>query len=207
MKKGDECIIGVSGINAVDNPGPCVGIARALKVDKELNARIVGLAYDAMEPGIYLDWLMDKCFVIPYPSSQKEALLQRLNYIKCTYGLDFIFPNLDSELPFYCQCRDEIEAMGIKLFVPNRHQLQLRGKDKLGDLAKHIGIDIPNTLVVNSYDRLMNGVKELGLPVMVKGSIYKTITPLGNRLWLRSPVLWSKPWITYRTIPSVNRTR
>jgi carbamoyl-phosphate synthase large subunit len=168
-----ECIIGVSGINAVDNPGPGVGVARALKEDKELNARVVGLAYDAMEPGIYLDWLMDKTYIIPYPSSRKEALLQRLAYIKSSYGLDFIFPNLDSELPFYSLCREEIEAMGIKLCVPDPEQLRLRGKDRLGEVAENIGIDIPRTLVVNSYGQLMDGVKELGLPVMVKGSLYK----------------------------------
>ena len=48
--------VAVSGINAVDNPGPGVGIAKSLKEgDKEL--RVFGLAYDAMEPGIYMDWL------------------------------------------------------------------------------------------------------------------------------------------------------
>lgn len=169
----NECIIGVSGINAVDNPGPGVGVARALKEDKKLNARIVGLAYDAMEPGIYLDWLVDKTFIIPYPSSRKEALLQRLAYIKSSYGLDFIFPNLDAELPFYSQCREEIEAMGIRLCVPDPDQLRLRGKDKLVDVAADIGIDIPRTLVVNSYGELMEGVNQLGLPVMVKGAFYK----------------------------------
>jgi len=29
--------IGVSGINAVDNPGPGIGVAKSLKEDKELN--------------------------------------------------------------------------------------------------------------------------------------------------------------------------
>ncbi|MGK5091422.1 hypothetical protein WDW89_05305 [Deltaproteobacteria bacterium TL4] len=64
----DEIIVGVSGINAVDNPGPGVGVARSLKEDPELNIKIVGLGYDAMEPGYYMDWLMDKptsCLILP----------------------------------------------------------------------------------------------------------------------------------------------
>lgn len=173
MENTKGCIIGVSGINAVDNPGPGVGVARALKEDKELNARIVGLAYDAMEPGVYMDWLMDKTYIVPYPSTSKDAMLQRLAYIKSSYGLDFIFPNLDAELPFYTRCREEIEAMGIKLFLPGPEQLRLRDKDKLGEVAANIGIDIPKTLIVNSYSDLMEGVKKLGLPVMVKGALYK----------------------------------
>ncbi|TVL96552.1 MAG: carboxylate--amine ligase, partial [Candidatus Brocadia sp. WS118] len=62
----NEIFVGVSGINAVDNPGPGVGVARSLKDDKELNIKIAGLAYDAMEPGIYIDWLIDKAFITPY---------------------------------------------------------------------------------------------------------------------------------------------
>ena len=47
-------VVGVSGINAVDNPGPGIGVARSLKEDGELDIEVVGLAYDAMESGIYM---------------------------------------------------------------------------------------------------------------------------------------------------------
>ncbi|MCP5046546.1 MAG: carboxylate--amine ligase, partial [bacterium] len=159
--------------NAVDNPGPGIGIARALKEDKDLNVRIVGLAYDAMEPGIYMDWLIDKTYILPYPSSPKEALFQRLAYIKSTYGLDFIFPNLDSELPFYTQYRQELEDMGIHLFVPGYEQLRLRDKARLPEVARTIGIDIPRTIVVNSYKEMVDGLNRMSMPVMVKGALYK----------------------------------
>lgn len=169
----NQITIGVSGINAVDNPGPGVGIARALKEDEGLNASIVGLAYDAMEPGVYLEWLMDKTYIIPYPSTSKEALLERLAYIKATNGLDFIFPNLDAELPFYTQCQKEIEDMGIGLFVPTPEQFHLRGKDRLPEVAERVGIDIPRTVIAYSYAELLEGIDTLGLPLMVKGALYK----------------------------------
>ena len=97
----DTLYIGVSGINAIDNPGPGIGVARSLKEDKDLDVRIVGLAYDAMEPGIYMDWVVDKSFILPYPSGDGDAFIERLLYIKQTYGLDVIIPNLDAELPLY----------------------------------------------------------------------------------------------------------
>ncbi len=169
----NELKIAVSGINAVDNPGPGVGIARALKEDPDLNVKIIGLAYDAMEPGIYMDWVVDKTFILSYPSSGKDALLERLAYIKKSYGLDYIIPNLDSELPLYTKYTKEIEALGVEVFVPTENQYKLRAKDKLVQVAEKINIDIPKTAVVNSPDELIKAVDKIGLPVMVKGAYYK----------------------------------
>ncbi len=168
-----ELIVGVSGINAVDNPGPGVGVARALKDDQALNVKIVGLAYDAMEPGIYLDWLIDKTFMLPYPSTDKDTFIERLLYIKNSYGLDFIIPNLDAELPLYAKYSAELEEFGIKLFVPTPEQFRLRSKDRLEDVAEKININIPQTKVISSVQALTEAIQEIGLPVMVKGALYK----------------------------------
>ncbi len=166
-------IIGISGINAVDNPGPGVGIARALKAAKDFDTKIAGLAYDAMEPGIYMDWLIDKSFIIPYPSSGKQSFIDRLEYIKNSYGLDFVIPNLDIELPLYIKYSHEIEALGIKTFLPNIKQFRIRGKDKLEEVAEKINIQIPETIVVNSYDEMHKAISKISLPVMIKGAFYK----------------------------------
>lgn len=168
-----ELIIGVTGINAVDNPGPGVGVARSLKEDSGLNAKIVGLAYDAMEPGIYIDWLIDRSYIMPYPSGGRDAYLQRLAYIKETGGLDFIIPSLDVELPFFTKYGEEIEKLGIKTVVPSMEQFKLRGKDRLTDIAEAVGINIPATRVVSSYEDLMGALDEIGYPAMIKGAYYK----------------------------------
>ncbi|MBI5397738.1 MAG: ATP-grasp domain-containing protein [Verrucomicrobia bacterium] len=169
----DKLFIGVSGINAVDNPGPGIGVARSLREDSGLDVSIVGLAYDAMEPGIFMDWVVDKSFIMPYPSGGGEAFIQRLLYIKESHGLDFVIPNLDVELPLYIQCARTLEDAGIRTFLPDMEQFKLRGKDRLIEIAKKIGIALPRTKVVNSLDELSRAVTEIGLPVMVKGSFYK----------------------------------
>jgi carbamoyl-phosphate synthase large subunit len=168
-----EIIVGLSGINAVDNPGPGVGVARALKEDKELNVKIVGLAYDAMEPGIYLDWLIDRSFIMPYPSDGHEVYIERIRYIKESYGLDMIIPNLDVELPFYAKHAQTLEEMGIRTIVPTSEQFRLRGKDCLESVAEKIGINIPKSIVITSHEGLVNAMDEIGLPVMVKGAYYQ----------------------------------
>jgi carbamoyl-phosphate synthase large subunit len=168
-----ELIVGVSGINAMDNPGPGVGVARSLKADAELAVKIVGLAYDAMEPGNYLDWLFDKVFMMPYPSTGPDAYFDRLTYIKQSFGLDFVIPNLDAELPLFTNYGSEIEEMGIKSFVPSREQYRLRSKDRLPEVAKRINLAIPQTLVVNSREALNRAIEEIGLPILVKGAFYQ----------------------------------
>ena len=124
-----ELKIGITGINAVDNPGPGVGIARSLKEDPDLNVNIIGLAYDSMEPGIYMNGLVDKAYIMPDPSAGHEPFLQRLYHIKNTYGLDFVIPNLDSELPLYIKHEQELAKNGILTFIPSSEQFRLRSKD------------------------------------------------------------------------------
>ena len=44
--------IAVTGLNATDNPAPGVGVLRALR-ESGPKDRLVGLAYDALDPGVY----------------------------------------------------------------------------------------------------------------------------------------------------------
>ena len=165
--------IGVTGINAADNPGPGVGVARSLKEDAELDLRIVGLAYDAMEPGVYMDWLISKSFSLPYPSGGGESYVSRLSYVKDRYGLDCVIPCLDAELPIYIKYADDLERAGIHTFLPTMKQFRLRGKDKLNEIAAKIGVRVPRTAVVTSDDMLYEALERLGLPVILKGIFYE----------------------------------
>ncbi len=168
----NEIIVGISGINAVDNPGPGVGVARSLKEAEGLKVKTVGLAYDAMEPGIYMDWIIDKAFLVPYPSDGNEAFLDRLYYIKENYGLDFVIPNLDAELPLFIKYQQKLHDAGIQTFIPTTEQFELRSKTRLAKVAQKIGITFPESIVVASYDDLDNAIDKLELPVMVKGAFY-----------------------------------
>ncbi len=165
--------IGLSGINAIDNPGPGIAVARSLKEDRELGARIFGLAYDALEPGIYMDWIVDRAFIMPYPSGDGAAYLERLGYLQREHGLDFLIPNFDAELPFYVKHAEGLAGRGIRTFLPTMEQYRLRGKDRLDEVAERMGIKLPRTRVVNSLEQFYEAIKELGLPVMVKGAFYK----------------------------------
>ena len=46
--------VAVTGLNAIDSPGPGVAVIRAIRDSKDYKVRIIGLSYEAMEPGIYI---------------------------------------------------------------------------------------------------------------------------------------------------------
>jgi carbamoyl-phosphate synthase large subunit len=165
--------IGVSGMKAADNPGPGVGIARSLKESSKLDVDVFGLAYDAMEPGIYLDWLLDKSFILPYPSKGGDEYLDRLMDIHKRHRLDWIIPSLDAELPLYIKYAEQIAQLGIRMFLPDMDQFRLRGKDKLVEVAEQLDIVAPQTKVVASEEALAEAVAEIGPPVMMKGVFYQ----------------------------------
>jgi len=70
--------IAVTGLNAIDSPGPGVPVVRALREARSFNARIIGLAYETLEPGIYMHDIIDRTYRIPYPSSGTEFLVERI---------------------------------------------------------------------------------------------------------------------------------
>ncbi|MFB2934767.1 ATP-grasp domain-containing protein [Aerosakkonemataceae cyanobacterium BLCC-F154] len=167
-----SAIIGVTGINAIDNPGPGTGVARSLREDN-FPMQIAGLAYDALEPGLYMDWLFDRRYIMPYPSAEPEVLIERLSQIKEQFGLDCIIPNFDVELPLYIRCSKTLENLGIRTYLPTKAQFALRNKANLVEAAKNWGVSTPQTITVTSLSELSDAIAEIGLPLMIKGPYYK----------------------------------
>ena len=166
-------IVGITGINAVDNPGPGTGVARSLREDKEFPIQIAGLAYDAMEPGLYMDWLFDRRYMMPYPSAEPEISLDRLQQIQDQFGLDCLIPNFDVELPLYIRYAKQLEAMGIHTYLPTKAQFALRNKANLAEAAINFGVITPPTVTVTSLQELNEATAKLGFPLMIKGPYYK----------------------------------
>lgn len=164
--------IAVSGINAIDNPGPGTGIAQALK-ESGLEVRIIGLAYDAMEPGIYMDWVIDKSYLLPYPSSHIDTFKERLIYINQQENIDILLPALDAELPLFMSMEKDLQAMGIKSLLPRKEAFNAIQKSNLAEIAEDIGVKIPETKTLSNLEELHKAAEEFGFPLMVKGPFYE----------------------------------
>ncbi len=164
--------VAVTGLNATDNPGPGVAVIRALRADPLFKGRIVGLAYDALDPGVYLPGLVDAAYMIPYPSAGRSAIFDRLAYIKQSVGLDVLIPTLDSELPAYLDQEATLRAMGIGTFLPSRAQYDQRAKARLDELRTEHGVSVPESAPLFEASELYSLRPSIGFPVVIKGVFY-----------------------------------
>ncbi len=162
--------IAISGLNNTDNPAPGIPVAKSLKD----NYNLIGLSYDPNEPGNYQK-IVDKTYLMPYPSLGFDELKTRLEYIKEKENITAIIPNLDAELPLYIKYQKEINDMGIKLCLPSSENFELRNKNKLDKLSQHLNITYPKTYEISSIAQLEKIIddEDLDFPLMIKGNYYK----------------------------------
>ncbi len=162
--------VAVTGLNNVDSPGPGVPVIRGIKASEKFNGEIIGLLYDALEPGAYMKEVTRKSYVIPYPSADLEAFYERLAYINSVENINVIMPTLDAELFAFSKLEKKLADLNIKTFIPTKEQLILRGKDKLLDFCNRNDIKAPFNLLASSVNDLYS--MDLSYPVVIKGIFY-----------------------------------
>ena len=172
LKKGTT--IAVTGMNAKpDNPGPGLAVARCLRMAYGADIRIIGLGYDVLDAGLYLDDICDVSYLLPYPSAGEQQLVERIHFIQSQEHIDVLIPCLDAELLSFSRLHHEFEQLGIHMLIPDVRQLRDRNKDRLGDLARSAGIRYPETKTITSanffYQCHDDGWK---YPMVVKGIFY-----------------------------------
>jgi carbamoyl-phosphate synthase large subunit len=172
MLPKQKITIGVTGLNNIDSPGPGIPVIRGLKESDVFEIRIVGLAYETLEPGIYMRDLVDKTYIIPYPSGGKDALLERLEYIHHVEKIDVIIPNFDAELYSFIKLEPELKAMGIAVFLPTLEQNEERHKTNLPEYGKKYGINVPESIEITNVSQVEKAAEKLKFPLMVKGKYY-----------------------------------
>jgi carbamoyl-phosphate synthase large subunit len=169
-----DLTVAVTGMNArPDNPGPGVAVARCLKEAPEFAGRIIGLGYDALDPGLYLREYCDAAYMLPYPSAGDEAFITSLKTIHGVEKIDIILPCLDAELPGMVRLTPLFDEMGIRYLLPTPEQLRLRNKDRLPELARHAGIHCPEIKPVSNAGFFYQCQEEgWSYPLVVKGLFY-----------------------------------
>ncbi|MCX6326970.1 MAG: ATP-grasp domain-containing protein [Bacteroidia bacterium] len=164
--------VAVTGLNNIDSPGPGIPVIRGIRESKDFDVRIIGLAYEHLEPGIYMSDLVDKTYMIPYPAEGKDALFNRLLEIHHKEKLDVIIPNFDAELFSFIKLEKRLEGIGIKTYLPTMEQFDERNKSNLPAYGKKYGVNVPSGTEVFSVSDLNNTLKSMNYPVMIKGKYY-----------------------------------
>jgi len=164
--------IGVTGLNAIDSPGPGISVIRGLREAGSFDVRIIGLSYESLEPGIYMHNMVDKTYQIPYPGAGTDTLLARLEYINDIEKLDVIIPNFDAELFPFIKLEHKLKAKGIHMFLPTHKQFEERQKVNLSTFGEKYGIHVPKCKILYDLSTAHSLNSEFVFPVVVKGKFY-----------------------------------
>jgi carbamoyl-phosphate synthase large subunit len=164
--------VGVTGLNATDNPGPGISVIRALRAHPDFKGKIVGLAYDPLDPGLYPSDLIDSAYLMPFPSQGIDMLRQRLKYIKEASDISLLIPTLDSEISAFITLEGELRKIGIRLFLPTKEQFDMRSKIRLSEICRRADLDFPRTKIISDVEVLYRLSEEIPLPYVLKGIFY-----------------------------------
>ncbi|HEX2921913.1 MAG TPA: ATP-grasp domain-containing protein [Bacteroidales bacterium] len=169
----EKLVIAVTGLNAIDSPGPGVPVIRSLRDYYSSSVRIIGLAYEALEPGIYMTDLVDKTYQLPYPSAGTGALLSRLKTIHNKEKIDVIIPNFDAEIFNFITISEELLKEGIHTFLPSRETFESRDKINLNSFGKKYDLPVPADMIIYRPSEIKAATEKFGLPIVVKGKFYE----------------------------------
>jgi len=164
--------LAVTGLNNTDNPGPGVPVIRGAKESEDFEVRVIGLVYENLEPGIYMEGLCDRIFQIPYPSSGSDELIERIEHIHLQENIDVLIPNFDAELFSFMKNEQRLRDKGIHMFLPSLKQFQEREKDKLPEYGEKYGVKVPGSINLGSISQIKEIEDKLDYPVMIKGQFY-----------------------------------
>lgn len=164
--------IAVTGLNNTDNPGPGVPVIRGAKDSKVFDVRVIGLVYENLEPGIYMEGLCDRIFQIPYPSAGSDDLIERIENIHRQERIDVLIPNFDAELFSFMKNEQRLFDKGIHTFLPTIKQFQERDKDKLPEYGKKYGVKVPGSINMGTIGQISEIEEKFDYPVMIKGQFY-----------------------------------
>ncbi|MBM4167732.1 MAG: ATP-grasp domain-containing protein [Ignavibacteria bacterium] len=200
-----KCNVAVTGLNATDNPAPGVAVIRSLREEPEWSGRIVGLAYDAYDPGIFDSELVDAVYLLPYPKAGRQVWFERMMEIQAKESIDVLIPNLDSELANVIDLETKLREIGIRTFLPSAAQLKRRTKTNLADLATGMALGVPESRTVASVGEAERAAGQLEFPLMVKGLFYEAYLA-ANQSHMRSAMhsissRWGFPLILQKYVP------
>lgn len=170
---GKKVTVAVTGLNNVDSPGPGIPVIRGLLDSKEYDVRVIGLSYDALEPGIYMHNLVAKTYQIPLPSAGIASIMERIKYIHNIEKIDVVIPNFDAELHNFIKMAPVLEReLGIKSFLPTIEQFEERHKSNLPAFGEKYGIKVPKSKMIFSIAEIASLSHEFTYPLVVKGKFY-----------------------------------
>lgn len=117
-------IVGVTGLNTAAEPEAGFGVLQSLSGGGAGHDRLIGLAYQPLDAGLFHADLMHRAYVVPTPKADRMAFLKRISIIKKKSGLDALIPAVDAEAGLFADMEPLLRAAGIATLLPSGKSLQ-----------------------------------------------------------------------------------
>ena len=197
-------VIAVTGLNAIDSPGPGVAVIRALREGLTEPIRVIGLAYESLEPGIYMEGICDKSYQVSYPAAGAEVLYNSILQIHEQEQIDVIIPNFDAELYNFISIAPRLKALGINTFLPGLDMFDARDKLNLYAFGQKHQLLVPKDKVIYSINDLYQLGEDFGYPLVVKGKFYEAVVAYtleqAQKAFYKISAKWGLPIIVQQFI-------
>ncbi len=205
VAKKEKIVIAVTALNAVDSPGPGIAVIRAIRESTDFEVKIIGLSYEALEPGIYMHDLIDKTYQLPYPSAGTEVLFERIKQINDNEHIDVLIPNFDAELYNFIRIENKLRTIGIKTYLPSPEEFDARDKVNLLRFGDKFGFLVPEQRVIFHENELSASAQTFGFPLVVKGKYYDAYICItlneAEKAFYKLRAKWGVPVIIQKFIP------
>lgn len=197
-------VVAVTGLNAIDSPGPGVAVIRAIRDGYPKPVRIIGLAYENLEPGIYMESICDKTYQVPYPAAGAEVLFNAIRRINDLEHIDVIIPNFDAELYNFISIAPRLKAIGINSFLPSLEMFDARDKLNLFSFGQKHNLLVPKDNAIYTVNDLLSLGDEFGWPLVIKGKFYEAVVAYtleqAQKAFYKISAKWGLPIIVQQFI-------
>ena len=160
--------VAVTGLNNTDNPGPGGPVIRGIRESDSFDPRIIGLAYENLEPAIYMEGVADKTYQVPYPSEGSDVLGRRILEIHRKDPIDVLIPNFDAELYAFMRAGKILEQAGIRTFLPTLEQFEERHKSNLPEFGEKYDLKVPFSKSITRIGEIEKLKEEFDYPLKLK---------------------------------------
>jgi len=168
-----QCNVAVTGLHVADDPAPGIAVIRSIRDSGQWEGKIIGLAYDALDTGIYDKGLLDEIYLLPH-SLDSSGLWQRLRDITQKTRIDVLMPLLDLELLNLPGLEPLLREMGINLLLPPISGLKVHFKINLAEFCRKNDIKYPKQVAITSPAWIAPSIAWIGTPMVVKGIIHES---------------------------------
>lgn len=158
--------VGITGLDVSDNPMSGLGIAKCLKLSKDI--KVIGISYDPFSSGCYSRDIFDEVYLINNPLQKKDKILEDIIRLKEKNGLQVIIPSIPWEIPIFSELKNRLNRRRINMLIPKMDNIVNTLDPKVTFFASGTQVRIPTYTFIHDRRGLAEKVSSLRFPLILK---------------------------------------